>query len=125
MKQIISTTEAPQAIGPYSQAVMVNGMLYASGQIAIDPKTGSLVGADIESQTRQVMLNIQGVLNEVGYDFSNVIKTTVFIKNMSDFAVVNSIYGEYFKENAPARSCVAVASLPKDALIEIEIVAFK
>ncbi len=125
MKQIISTTEAPQAIGPYSQAVMVNGMLYASGQIAIDPKTGSLVGADIESQTRQVMLNIQGVLNEVGYDFSNVIKTIVFIKNMSDFAVVNSIYGEYFKENAPARSCVAVASLPKDALIEIEIVAFK
>ncbi len=122
MKTIISTPDAPKAIGPYSQAVVVNGVLYASGQIAIDPNTGNLSG-NIESQTRQVMRNIGAILKAANMTFSNVVKTTVFITNMSDFATVNSIYAEYFMTDAPARSCVAVDSLPKGALIEIEIIA--
>lgn len=122
MKTVISTSDAPKAIGPYSQAIVVNGVLYASGQIAINPITGTLSG-DIESQTRQVMHNIGAILKAANMSFSNVVKTTVFITNMSDFATVNSIYAEYFVTDAPARSCVAVDSLPKGALIEIEIVA--
>ena len=122
MKTVISTPDAPKAIGPYSQAIVVNGVLYASGQIAIDPNTGTLSG-NIESQTRQVMQNIGAILKAANMYFSNVVKTTVFITNMSDFATVNSIYAEYFVTDAPARSCVAVDSLPKGALIEIEIIA--
>ncbi|MBP5422885.1 MAG: RidA family protein [Paludibacteraceae bacterium] len=122
MKTVISTPDAPKAIGPYSQAIVVNGVLYASGQIAIDPNTGTLSG-NIESQTRQVMQNIGAILKAANMSFSNVVKTTVFITNMSDFATVNSIYAEYFVTDAPARSCVAVDSLPKGALIEIEIIA--
>lgn len=123
MKKVVSTKNAPAAIGPYSQAISVNGFLFTSGQIGIVPSTGSLAGGDITSQTKQVMENLKNILMEAGLTFSNVIKTTVFIKNMSDFATVNTIYAEYFREQSPARSCVAVSSLPKDALIEIEIIA--
>ena len=125
MKKKISTPKAPQAVGPYSQAIMVNNTLYTSGQIAIDPATGQMVENSIELQTRQVMINLQNLLSESGFSFDDVVKTTVFLKNMDDFATVNAIYAEYFKENAPARSCVAVCSLPKNALIEVELIASK
>ncbi len=125
MKKKISTPKAPQAVGPYSQAIMVNNTLYTSGQIAIDPATGQMVENSIELQTRQVMINLQNLLSESGFSFSDVVKTTVFLKNMDDFATVNAIYAEYFTEDAPARSCVAVSSLPKNALIEVELIASK
>ena len=125
MKKKISTPKAPQAVGPYSQAIMVNNTLYTSGQIAIDPATGVMVENSIELQTRQVMINLQNLLSESGFSFSDVVKTTVFLKNMDDFATVNAIYAEYFTEDAPARSCVAVSSLPKNALIEVELIASK
>ncbi len=125
MKKKISTPKAPQAVGPYSQAIMVDNTLYTSGQIAIDPATGQMVENSIELQTRQVMINLQNLLSESGFSFSDVVKTTVFLKNMDDFATVNAIYAEYFTEDAPARSCVAVSSLPKNALIEVELIASK
>lgn len=123
MKKIVSTKNAPAAIGPYSQAISVNGFLFTSGQIGIVPSTGNLAGDDITSQTKQVMENLKNILAEVGLSFSNVVKTTVFIQNMNDFATVNAIYAESFGTDAPARSCVAVSSLPKGALIEIEVIA--
>ncbi len=123
MKRVVSTKNAPAAIGPYSQAISVNGFLFTSGQIGIVPSTGSLAGDDITSQTKQVMENLKNILMEAGLTFSNVAKTTVYLKNMSDFATVNAIYAEYFSEHSPARSCVAVSSLPKEALIEIEVIA--
>lgn len=123
MKKIISTKNAPAAIGPYSQAVSVNGFLFTSGQIGIVPSTGNLAGDDIMSQTKQVMENLKNILMEKGLTFSNVVKTTVYIKDMGDFATVNAIYAEYFDEYAPARSCIAVSALPKGALIEIEVIA--
>lgn len=123
MKKIVSTKNAPAAIGPYSQAISVNGFLFTSGQIGIVPSTGNLAGDDITSQTKQVMENLKNILAEVGLSFSNVVKTTVFIQNMNDFATVNAIYAESFGSDAPARSCVAVSSLPKGALIEIEVIA--
>ncbi|MCQ2225046.1 MAG: RidA family protein [Paludibacteraceae bacterium] len=125
MKQIISTTNAPAAIGPYSQAVQVGGALYTSGQIAIDPQTGNLAGSTIEEQTKQVMKNLGNILQAAGYTFSDVIKTTVFITDMGSFGTVNQIYGECFTTNPPARSCVEVKSLPKGALVEIEVIAAK
>ncbi len=125
MGKVISTSNAPAAIGPYSQAILVEGNLYTSGQIAIDPATGDLAGTSIEEQTKQVMKNIGEILKEAGLSYSNVVKTTVFITDMSSFGTVNQIYGEYFKENAPARSCVEVKSLPKGALIEVEVIAAK
>lgn len=125
MKQIISTTNAPAAIGPYSQAVQVGGALYTSGQIAIDPQTGNLAGSTIEEQTKQVMKNLGNILQAAGYTFSDVIKTTVFITDMGSFGTVNQIYGECFTANPPARSCVEVKSLPKGALVEIEVIAAK
>lgn len=125
MKQIISTTNAPAAIGPYSQAVQVGGVLYTSGQIAIDPQTGNLAGSTIEEQTKQVMKNLGNILQAAGYTFSDVIKTTVFITDMGSFGIVNQIYGECFTTNPPARSCVEVKSLPKGALVEIEVIAAK
>ncbi len=124
MKRVISTKSAPAAIGPYSQAVSVNGFLFTSGQIGIVPSTGNFAGDDITSQTKQVMENLKNILAEAGLTFSNIVKTTVFIKDMEDFATVNAIYAEYFNEEAPARSCVAVSALPKGALIEIEMIAF-
>ena len=123
--QTFSTHNAPAAIGPYSQAVEANGFLFTSGQIGIDPKVGELVSGGIEAQTRQVLQNLRAVLAAADLDFSNVVKTTVFMANMKDFAVVNGIYAEFFGENLPTRSAVAVKSLPKDALIEIELIAVK
>lgn len=123
MKQIIQTNNAPQAIGPYSQAVMANGTLYVSGQIPVVPATGAIVSDKVEDQARQVMENVKAVVEAAGLTLNNVVKTTVFIKNMDDFAVINGIYSEYFKENCPARACVEVARLPKDVLIEMEAIA--
>ncbi len=126
MKQVISTTEAPAAIGAYNQAILANGMLYASGQIPIDPKTGKLCEADIVLQTKQVFQNIENILKAAGLNLPDIVKTTVFIADMSLFAEFNDVYKSYFtKENAPARSCVAVKGLPMGALIEIECIATK
>lgn len=125
MKEIIKTDLAPQAIGPYSQAIMLEGFLYTSGQIALDPITGKMVDGDIEEQTVRVMENLKAILEAAGMGFNNVVKTTVFITDMDDFDKVNRIYGKYFGENPPARSCVEVSRLPKNALIEIELIAHK
>ncbi len=125
MKKIISTPNAPAAIGPYSQAVLVGDTLYTSGQIAINPATGNIVGPTIEEQTTQVMKNLGQILEAAGFAYSDVVKTTVFISDMASFGTVNKIYGEYFADNAPARSCVEVKSLPKGALIEVEVIAQK
>ena len=123
MKSVISTSKAPAAIGPYSQAIQVGNLLYASGQIPIDPSTGSIVDGGIKEQTRQSLLNIQAILEEAGLSFANVIKTTVFLADINDFADMNGVYAEFFSEPYPARSAVAVKSLPKGALVEIEVVA--
>ena len=123
MKQFISTSKAPAAIGPYSQAIQVGNLLYASGQIPIDPSTGSIVDGGIKEQTRQSLLNAQAILEEAGLSFANVVKTTVFLADINDFADMNGVYAEFFSEPYPARSAVAVKSLPKGALVEIEVVA--
>ena len=119
----ILSAEAPQPIGPYSQAIRVGGLIFLSGQVGLDPATGKLVGEDIESQTRQALKNLEAVLRTAGASFDQVVKVTVFLKSMGDFAKVNSIYGETFKTTKPARSTVEIARLPKDALIEIEMIA--
>ncbi len=124
MKKIISTKKAPAAIGPYSQAIEINGMIYSSGVIPVDPQTGE-IPEGIEAQAEQVLKNIKNLLTESGTALDNVIKTTVFIKNMNDFGTINSIYSTYFTENCPARSCVEVARLPKDVLMEMEVIAVK
>ena len=124
MKKIILTDKAPAPIGPYSQAYLVNDVLYCSGQIAINPATNEFIGGDIALQTEQVMKNIKAVLEEAGYDFSDVIKTTCFIANMSEFSIFNEIYAKYFVSK-PARSCVAAKELPKGALVEVEVIATK
>lgn len=124
MKRIISTEAAPAAIGPYSQAVMVNDMLYASGQIPVDPVTGEIAGDTIETQAEQVMKNVGAVLQAADMAYENVIKTTCFIADMKDFAAFNEIYAKYFT-GCPARSCVAVKEIPKKVLCEIEVVAAK
>lgn len=121
--KIISTSKAPQAIGPYSQAIVHNGLLFASGQIPLIPETMSLVGDDVESQTKQVLKNMLGVLQEVGLDYSNIIKTSIFIKDMNHFQTINKIYEEVLSPYKPARSTVEVSRLPKDVLIEIEFIA--
>lgn len=123
MKKIISTSNAPGAIGPYSQAVLANGFLYTSGQIAIDPKSGELIMDDIESETRQVMTNLEAVLNEAGLSFDNVIKTSIFLQSMGDFQKVNEVYASYFKLDPPARETVEVAKLPKGVNVEISMIA--
>lgn len=124
MKKIIFTEEAPAAIGPYSQAIEVNGMVYTSGQLPIDYKTG-LMSDDVEVQTEQSLKNVFAILKAAGVDPENVIKTTVFIKDMNDFPRINKVYETFFQGNYPARTCVEVARLPKDALVEIEVVACK
>ena len=121
--QVISTSNAPAAIGPYSQAVRVGDLLYTSGQIPLDPATGSLVEGGIQEQARQSLTNIKAILASAGADMSAVVKTTVFLKNMDDFAAMNEVYAQFFSEPYPARSAVQVAKLPKDALVEIEAVA--
>lgn len=125
MKKIISTDKAPAAIGPYSQAIEVNGMIFTSGVIPIDPATGELVTGSIEAQADQAIGNLAALLKEAGSSTAKVVKTTVFIKDMNDFAKVNEVYAKYFTEDFPARSCVEVARLPKDVLIEIEAIAEK
>lgn len=121
--QSISTDKAPAAIGPYSQAVVANGMVYTSGQIPIDPSSGQVVTGGIEAQTRQVLDNLKAVLKAAGADIKDAVKVTVFIKDMNNFNTVNGIYGEYFTQAYPARSFVEVARLPRDVGIEIEAVA--
>ena len=121
---IINTDKAPAAIGPYSQAISINGMLFTSGQLGIDPATGALPDG-VEAQTEQSLKNLYAILSEASCAKTDVVKTTVFIKNMSDFPTVNGIYERFFGDHKPARSCVEVARLPKDGLIEIEAVAVK
>jgi 2-iminobutanoate/2-iminopropanoate deaminase len=123
MKKIINTKNAPSPIGPYSQAVLVNGMLYCSGQIAIDPATGNVISGDIKSETTQVMKNIKALLTEAGMDFSNIVKTSIFLSDMNNFAAVNEVYGSYFTSDFPARETVQVSRLPKDVQVEISVTA--
>ena len=123
MKTIISTPKAPAAIGPYSQAVLVNGMLFTSGVISIDPETNTLVEGDVTVQARQAIGNLKNLIEASGSSMDKVVKTTVFIKDMNDFGKINDIYKDFFTSDFPARSCVEVARLPKDVLIEIEAIA--
>ena len=123
MREIVSTDKAPGAIGPYSQAIKTGGMIYCSGQIPIDPLTGEFVSNEIAEQTEQVLKNLSAVLEAGGTSLSNVVKTTVFLADMSDFAVMNEVYGKYFNENKPARATVQAARLPRDAKVEIECIA--
>lgn len=125
MKKIISTENAPKAIGPYSQAVQLDNFLFCSGQIPIDAKTGEVFTGDIKTQTEMVIKNIEGVLKAADMNFGNVVKTTIFLTNMADFAVVNEIYGKTFSSNPPVRSTVAVAALPKGVNVEIEVLAHR
>ncbi len=121
--KVISTKKAPAAIGPYSQAIQIGNLIYTSGQIPIDPATGNFVEGGVKEQTRQSLTNIQAILEEAGLTMANVLKTTVFMADMADFADMNSVYAEFFTEPYPARSAVAVKTLPKGALVEIEVVA--
>ena len=121
--KVISTKKAPAAIGPYSQAIQVGNIVYTSGQIPIDPSTGAFVEGGIKEQTRQSLTNVKAILEEAGLSMSNVVKTTVFLADMGDFAAMNAVYAEFFSEPYPARSAVAVKTLPKGALVEIEVVA--
>lgn len=121
----IHTLKAPAAIGPYSQAIEVNGFVFASGQIPIDPATGSFVEGGVKEQTRQALTNAGQILQEAGTDFSHVVKTTVYLADMADFAAMNEVYAQFFSEPYPARSAVAVKDLPKGALVEVEVLAAK
>ncbi len=125
MKRIIFSENAPKAIGPYSQAVEANGMLFISGQIPVNPATGEIVEADIKVQTKQVMENIGAILKEAGYSFDDVIKSTCLLSDMGNFAEMNEVYGEYYRENPPARAAFAVKTLPLNVLVEIETIAAK
>ncbi len=125
MKEIIYTNEAPEPVGPYSQAVLVGNTLYCSGQIAIDPATGQLIEGNVTKQTHLCLKNIKNVLKVSKMGITNIVKVSCFLKEMSDFAEFNKVYAEYFTDNKPARSCVAVKELPKGALIEIEVIAVK
>jgi 2-iminobutanoate/2-iminopropanoate deaminase len=122
---IISTNNAPAAIGPYSQAIEANGTLYISGQIPLDPKTMEFVSEDVATQTDQCLKNLQAILTEAGYTIENVVKCGIFLADMNDFATVNEVYGQYFSNHKPARACVEVARLPRDAKVEIEAIAVK
>ena len=122
-KEQIATTAAPAALGPYSQAILAGGFLFASGQVPIDPATGELAGETVEAQARQVFANLEQVLAAAGCGFADVLKTTVFLTDLANFAEVNSIYAEYFVEPFPARSCVQIAALPKGSLLEVELIA--
>ena len=123
MKSPIHTNQAPAAIGPYSQAVKVGSLVFVSGQIPVDPATGEFAGPDIETQTHQSLKNLKAILEEAGSGLDKVVKTTVFLQDMNDFAAMNGVYAQYFKEPFPARAAVQVGRLPKDALVEIECVA--
>lgn len=123
MREIISTKDAPQAIGPYSQAVKANGLIFTSGQIAIDPATQQIIAGDVAAQTDRVLRNLSEILEAAGSGLGKVVRCTVFLKNMSEFAAMNEIYGKYFSTAPPARSTVEVARLPKDVLVEIDVIA--
>jgi 2-iminobutanoate/2-iminopropanoate deaminase len=123
MKDVVLTDKGPKPIGPYSQAIRTNGFLYVSGQVALDAKTGEFVGTDIRQQTEKTLDNIKGILEAAGSNLHHVVKTTVFLKDMNDFAAMNDAYAKYFNLAPPARSTVQVARLPKDALVEIEVIA--
>lgn len=125
MKKIVFSENAPGAIGPYSQAVVSGNMIFVSGQLPINPKTGLIECNDVKGQTRQSLENVKAILNDSGYEVSDIVKTTCFIIEMSDFSEMNEVYSEYFTENCPARSCFAVKELPKNALFEIEVIACK
>jgi 2-iminobutanoate/2-iminopropanoate deaminase len=123
MRYVIETTEAPKAIGPYSQAIKAGGLVFTAGQIAIDPETGQVVAGDIKAQTERVCENLKAILEAAGTELESVIKSTVYLRSMADFAAMNEVYGRYFKTEAPARSTVAVAGLPRDVLVEIDVIA--
>jgi 2-iminobutanoate/2-iminopropanoate deaminase len=123
MREVVSTKDAPQAIGPYSQATKANGFVFTSGQIAIDPSTQQVVTGDIAAQTERVLRNLSEILEAAGSGLGKVVRATVFLKNMNDFAAMNAVYGKYFGSAAPARSTVEVARLPKDVLVEIDVIA--
>ncbi len=123
MRDVIVTDKGPKAIGPYSQGIRANGFIYLSGQIPLDPTTQQLVEGDVQVQTERVLRKIQGMLEASGSSIAKVVKTTVFLKNMSEFTAMNEIYGKYFRDDPPARSTVEVARLPKDVLVEIEVIA--
>ncbi len=123
MREVIATKDAPQAIGPYSQAIKAAGLVFCSGQIALDPATGTIVGSDVAQQTERVLQNLAAVLAAAGSGLDRVVKTTVFLKNVGDFAAMNEVYGRHFKTAPPARSTVEAARLPKDVLVEIVVIA--
>ena len=123
MKDVILTVHAPKPIGPYSQAIKCNGLLFVSGQVALDPQSGNFVGTDVKQQTERVMENVKGILEAAGVSLHHVVKTTVFLKDMNDFTAMNEVYAGYFGAAPPARSTVQAARLPKDALVEIEVIA--
>jgi 2-iminobutanoate/2-iminopropanoate deaminase len=123
MREVISTNDAPQAIGPYSQAIKANGFVFASGQIAIDPATQQLIGGDVAAQTDRVLKNVSSILQAAGTGLEKVVRSTVFLKNMSEFQAMNEVYGRYFSASPPARSTVEAARLPKDVLVEIDVIA--
>lgn len=123
MRDIVLTDRGPKPIGPYSQAIRANGFLYVSGQVALDPKTGEMLGGDISKQTEKTLENVKGILEAAGSNMHHVVKTTVFLKDMNEFAAMNEVYARYFSSAPPARSTVQVARLPKDALVEIDVIA--
>ncbi len=123
MRDLIATAEAPQAIGPYSQAIRAAGLIFTSGQIAIDPATAQVIAGDVSAQTERVLKNLSAILQASGSSMDKVLRCTVFLKNMGDFAAMNEVYGRYFKQTPPARSTVEVARLPKDVLVEIDVIA--
>ena len=123
MREVIATNAGPKAIGPYSQAIKANGFVFLSGQIALDPATQQLIDGDVSAQTERVLQNLSGILQAAGSSLAQVVKTTVFLKNMSDFAAMNEVYGRHFTQTPPARSTVEVARLPKDVLVEIDVIA--
>ena len=123
MREVIATADAPKAIGPYSQAIRVDGLLFTAGQVAIDPATQQLIEGDISAQTERVMKNLTAILKAAGCSLRDVVRCTVFLKNMNDFAAMNAVYGKYFDATPPARSTVEVSRLPKDALVEIDVIA--
>lgn len=125
MKKIVNSNQAPEPIGPYSQAVVVDKTIYVSGQIAIDQSSGNLVNENIQAETKQVMINLGFVLKQAGYEYSDIVKCSIFIKSMEDFTLINEIYGQYFKLNPPARETVEVSGLPKNVNVEISCIAVK
>ena len=123
MRYPVESNEAPKAMGPYSQGIKAGGFVFVSGQVALDPATGAMVGTDVAAQTERVLQNLQAVVEAAGSDLDRVLKTTVYLRSMADFAAMNEVYKRYFKNEPPARATVAVAGLPKDALVEIDVIA--